>query len=373
MKSKKWSILTLVALLALLALNLPSAAQAATPNPSIEVMVVRVGESIVLRGHDIPGGKLLSVRMDKYQEDKLGAGGILVTVTNSGAGGTFDESYKIPAALKSEEKIAVRFESDDGFFLYTSFINKVSASSTPTPVPTLSGQGGNSSNPQITPVSGQDGGKPKINVIAVEKNKAITVRAANMPAGIEFVIRVGPYDTFFTDYVITGKVKSGAGGGFDFNVLLPAVVKDVELVTVRLDGGGLAVFNAFKNVTTGSVPVLTPVPTLASSAIPGACSILSTLPSASVKPGADLDVIWKVKNTSGQTWESAAVDYIFVSGAALHKKTSYDLTQTVKNGETVNIVVDMRAPSTTGVYSENWAVVQGGKRYCDLPVTVTVK
>jgi len=366
-KSRWTRALAFLTLLGVLALGISIPAQAATPNPSIEVVGLKVGDSITVRAHDVPGGKLFTVRMDK--DGNLGQGGITVTVTNSGAGGTFDETYKIPDALKSVEKLAVRFETGDGFFLYTGFTNKAVGGPAPTPQPT----------PQVTPLGEQAGGRPRISVVAVDKNKTITVRAVNLPSGVEYVIRVGPYATFFTDYAITGRIQPLQGGVFDFNVSLPDVVKNVELATVRLDGGGLAVFNAFTNASAGSVTPQLPTPTpivvatLSNSAITGACSLISTRPSGSVAPGADVDAVWKVKNTSGQTWTAQAVDYVFVSGAALHKKTSYDLPLNVKNGETVEIIVDMRAPSSVGVYSENWAVVLGSTNFCNLPVTITVK
>ena len=375
MKPNLSRALVILLLLSILGLGIPLAAQAAPLAPSLEVIHVQAGVLVTVRAHDMPGGKLFTVRMGTDQSGQQGADGAIITVTNSGGGGTFDESYPIPAALQTEPKITLRFESA-GLSYSTSFTNQPGPTSTP--VSTLApAQAGSTPAAQIIPLSGQTGGRSRISVIAVEKDKAITVRATNLPGGIEFVVRVGPYETFFNDYAITGRIPSGAGGSFDFVVVLPEALKKSDLMTVRLDGGGLALFNAFKNATAGSIPTLapspSPVPTLPASAIPGACSVTALAPSAAVKPGVDLDAVWKVKNTSGQAWETSAVDYVYVNGSTLHKKTAYDIPKAVQNGETFEVIVDMRAPSATGVYSENWAIVQGGTRYCDLPVTVTVR
>ena len=44
--------------------------------------------------------------------------------------------------------------------------------------------------------------------------------------------------------------------------------------------------------------------------------------------------------------------------------TDGDLRQTVKPGEKIKVIVDMRAPATKGTYTENWALVQGSKTLC---------
>jgi hypothetical protein len=81
-----------------------------------------------------------------------------------------------------------------------------------------------------------------------------------------------------------------------------------------------------------------------------------------------------IKNTSGETWDSGSVDYKYVSGTKMQKRSDiYDMSTSVKSGETVKIVVDMLGPSSTGWYSTTWALVQGSKTLCTLPVTLRVK
>lgn len=212
--------------------------------------------------------------------------------------------------------------------------------------------------------------KPLISIIGIEKNTAITIQTENFPAQEVFKIRVGPFDTFFKDYVEVGTINSGNGGTFKFTVLLPESVKDVEQITVRLDSSsGEYAYNYFKNVTSGTIPaVATPVT--------NALCELSISPKLStvMNPGEDFDAIWTIKNISGKTWEAGTVDYKFVQGAELHKYDKiYDLSNQVKSGDKVEIRVDMLAPHTAGTYAANWALTTGTTTLCNLPITIIVK
>ena len=212
--------------------------------------------------------------------------------------------------------------------------------------------------------------KAMITIIGVEKNVAVTVQADLFPANQVFKIRVGPFDTFFKDYVEVGTINSGNGGTFKFTVLLPEKVKDVEKITVRLDSAaGVYAYNYFKNETSGTIPaVATPV----TSSI---CQVSSSPAlSAVMKAGEDFDAVWTVKNISGKTWETGTMDYKYIRGTELHKYESlYDFNETVKSGDSVKIRVDMLAPLKAGTYTTNWALSQGSNVLCNLPITIIVK
>lgn len=212
--------------------------------------------------------------------------------------------------------------------------------------------------------------KAMITVIGMEKNTAVTVQADLFPANQIFRIRVGPYDTFFKDFVEVGTINSGNGGSFKFTILLPEKVKDVERITIRLDStSGVYAYNYFKNVTSGTIPAIaTPV----TSSI---CEVSSSPALSSVmKAGEDFDAVWTVKNISGKTWETGTLDYKYIRGTELHKYESlYDFNETVKSGESVKIRVDMLAPLKAGTYTTNWALSQGSNLLCNLPITIIVK
>ncbi len=81
---------------------------------------------------------------------------------------------------------------------------------------------------------------------------------------------------------------------------------------------------------------------------------------------------WTVRNVSGIDWRTDSVDYNFIGGTRMHEKDGYDLTQTIKNGESGQISVAMLAPGAPGVYSATWAIVSGSRTFCILYMTVTV-
>ncbi len=333
-----------VLILAVLALALPRPVSAAVPN--ISIVSVKADQSVTIRGVNFPANVNFAVRMDVA--GNLGIDGIVVKEFNSGSGGTFQATYTIPAELRGVKTIAIRLEGTSGYYAYNWFNNR-----TTTTTPADDGQ---------IPVTGE---KPYIRFSGVKQNEAVTVEAFNFPANVNFSVRVGPYYTFFRDYVVVTTINSGAGGSFKFTINLPAVVKDVELVTVRLDGGGRYAFNAFKNVDGGTVTI--PV-------TGGACQVTSVTPGTALPVGADFDGVWTVKNTSNRTWDMSSVDYKFVSGSKLHTRTDrYDLQQTVKPGETVRIIVDMLAPSTAGLYTTNWALVEGSQTLCNLSLSLRVR
>jgi hypothetical protein len=335
---------------AVMAATLPQVGFAASI-PIFTFTTIKASESVAVHGQDFPPNTDFTVRMDSFGDQAVD--GIIVGTFNSGSG-SFDVVFIIPGALKTEPTIAMRMDAAGGWFSYNWFTNQ-SGGAVVTPVPTTSPTG-----------------KPYIDVVAVDKNKAITVQAGRFPANQVFTIRVGPFKDFFKKYVVTGTVNSGAGGSFKFNVNLPESVKDIDKITIRLDSSaGAYAFNVFDNVTSGTVvtPVVTPVPS--TSAI---CEITATSPTRTLKTREDFDTVWTVKNISGKTWEKISVDYKFVSGTQMQKYgKAFDMTQTVKSGESVKIMVDMLAPTSAGSYTTTWAIVQGSTTLCSLPVTVVVK
>lgn len=342
--------LLLMVVMIITAAALPKAASAATP--MIDIVSVRSDESVTIRANDFPANINFLVRMDV--SGNRAENGIAAAQLNSGRGGAFEVTIPLPAQLKGVATIAIRLESAEGYYAYNWFTNKTGGSM-PQPQP----------QPQPIPVTGA---KPYLTILAVRANELVEVEARNLPANTSFTVRVGPFSTFFRDYVTTPAVRSDASGIARWTITLPSVVRNVEMVTVRIDGGGRYAFNAFKNVSSGTIGTI-PV-----TGVTGTCQLVSAAPSGSVSPSSDFDVVWTVKNTSSKNWEASSVDYKYVSGAKLHKHGDrYDLPATVKPGETVRIIVDVKAPATAGSYSTNWALVDSSTTLCNLSYTLVVK
>lgn len=331
-------------ILALMVLSLAKPVSAA--NPYITIAAVKADETVTVHTRNFPANVNFTVRMDVAGNQAID--GIVVGQTNSGVGDAFAVTYKIPAELRGVSTIAIRMESAEGWYAYNWFVNR---STSTTPV-----------EPAPIPVTGS---KPTLGFLGVESNETVTVEARNLPANTTFTVRVGPYYTFFRDYVYAPSIKSDANGYARFSINLPEVVKDVELVTVRIDGGGRYAYNAFKNVDSG-----TTIPVTSS----GSCLVVSVTPSAAVTRSADFDAVWTIKNTGTTTWDANSVDYKYASGSKLHKyEARYDLGKSVKPGESVKVIVDMQAPSTAGFYTATWALVNGSTTICSLPLSLRVR
>ena len=102
------------------------------------------------------------------------------------------------------------------------------------------------------------------------------------------------------------------------------------------------------------------------------CVVAVTAPRNSITVLSDFDAVWTVRNISGNNWRTDSVDYKFISGTKMHEKDGYDFTQTINNGESGKIIVDMLAPEEPGIYTTTWAIVSGSRTLCVLYMTVTV-
>jgi polar amino acid transport system substrate-binding protein len=102
------------------------------------------------------------------------------------------------------------------------------------------------------------------------------------------------------------------------------------------------------------------------------CVVTVTAPRNSITVLSDFDAVWTVRNISGNNWRTDSVDYKFISGTKMHMKDGYDFTQTINNGESGKIIVDMIAPGEPGIYGTTWAIVSGSRTLCVLFMTVTV-
>jgi len=90
--------------------------------PTISIIGVTEGEKVALKTNNFPANKDFEARMGLI--GTKGVNGILVGTFNSGAGGSMLINLMIPAALESENLIAVRLESTTGsYYAYNWFTN----------------------------------------------------------------------------------------------------------------------------------------------------------------------------------------------------------------------------------------------------------
>jgi uncharacterized protein YraI len=198
-----------------------------------------------------------------------------------------------------------------------------------------------------------------------------------------------------TDYV---NVRSGPGTNYPVLVVAPPSTtgevtgKDASgawyqvKVPAQYSSTGLGWVSASYVIpqNTGNVPIVAappappPVPTAPPGASGPACSIVSQSPTDGTTMTIDtpFTATWVIKNTTSGKWPDAEVDirYVGASGnVQLHTGSDiYDLSTTVKPGETYNFSVPMIAPWNKGTYGELWEVGSGQKTICQFYVYINV-
>ncbi|MGI6251649.1 MAG: hypothetical protein ACOYKD_09900 [Anaerolineaceae bacterium] len=92
-----------------------------TKYPAIAVIAVEAGKSVTVRGENFPANVDFIVKMGKMWT--RGIGGVESAKFNSGAGGSFEATYPIPAELANLERISIRMDGVGGWYTYNWFWN----------------------------------------------------------------------------------------------------------------------------------------------------------------------------------------------------------------------------------------------------------
>ncbi|HSV85079.1 MAG TPA: hypothetical protein VLH85_00795 [Levilinea sp.] len=228
-------ILVLLAALAVPAVTLVHAATI----PTFSIVAVVTDTSVTIRTSNFPAHQLFTVRMGAFGTQAIG--GIIVGTTNSGAGGSFEETYSIPASLAGSHRIAIRMDSSAGFYAYNWFFNTTAPVITGTPVPTFTGI-------------------PTFMIQAVVRDSTVTVLTNNFPPNQIFTVRMGAMGTRAIGGIVIGTTNSGAGGSFVETYTIPASLAGSSRIAIRMDSSaGFYAYNWFWNNSTAP---LTPVPTI---------------------------------------------------------------------------------------------------------------
>jgi hypothetical protein len=103
-------------------------------------------------------------------------------------------------------------------------------------------------------------------------------------------------------------------------------------------------------------PTATPLPTITQSVPCNAVTFVKdiTFPDNSVvAPGQSLTKIWRLKNSGSCTWNSSYA-IVFASGHKMNGPDVIELNVTVYPGETMDLSIDLVAPTTSGDYAGYW-------------------
>lgn len=89
--------------------------------PTISIVEVVRDSYVTIKTHNYPANTKFYVRMGKM--GTKGIDGILVEKINSKKGGSFTVTFEIPWKLQGEKQIAIRLESENGYYSYNWFDN----------------------------------------------------------------------------------------------------------------------------------------------------------------------------------------------------------------------------------------------------------
>ena len=115
-----------------------------------------------------------------------------------------------------------------------------------------------------------------------------------------------------------------------------------------------------------NTPTFTPVPLATATSLPAATATSScdsalfvtdvTYPDNTVvTAGTTFTKTWRLQNTGSCSW-TPSYALVFVSGSAMNGPTVQAMSGNVNPGQTVDVSVNLQAPSSNGTYTGNWGL-----------------
>lgn len=220
---------------------------AVTPGQAVAIPLTTIvsvvpGVSVTISGVNFPADQTFTVRMGAY--GTLGIGGTVVGTKDPGSSTSFTATYNIPAALASAAKLAIRFDSPQGYYSYDWFVNQAAAV---TPGTTANAAASTTPAATSTPVPA-NAGIPTFTISAVQQGVSVSILTKNFPAGQTFTVRMGEYGTLGIGGTVVGSLESGSGGALTGTFNIPADLAARTQIAIRLDSPlGYYSYNWFMN------------------------------------------------------------------------------------------------------------------------------
>lgn len=214
--------------------------------PTFSIVSVVEDSQVTIKTYNFPKDMDFKVTMGKY--GTKGIGGILVTTTNSGEGGSLTLTYDVPADLKGLDRVAIRLEATGGvYYAFNWFWNNTSEVS--------SGEVSSGST------SGYSG-IPTFSIVSVEEDDKVTIKTNNFPKDVDFNVLMGKYGTKGIGGILVTTTDSGDGGSLTLTYDVPEGLKGLDRIAIRLEAtsGGYYAFNWFWN--NDSAAIVTPAPVI---------------------------------------------------------------------------------------------------------------
>lgn len=124
-----------------------------------------------------------------------------------------------------------------------------------------------------------------------------------------------------------------------------------------------------------TAPLITLNVESASTASDYACRLLSQTPKdyTKMKTRQAFDMQWLIQNSGNRTWYASVIPFKYIGGTKMQTHgNTFSLPDDIGRGKRVNLVVDMEAPKTQGIYSTLWGLFSGSKAFCRVTLTIGV-
>ncbi|MCP4428132.1 MAG: hypothetical protein GY803_26900 [Chloroflexi bacterium] len=210
--------------------------------PTFSIQSVAADQTVTILTSNFPAGQMFAVTMGAM--GTLGIDGYLVASTDSGKGGSFTATYKIPEQLKGSYQIAIRLQSVQGYYGYNWFYNNTTGAA-------------NSGSTGSAGATTDYTGIPTFSVQSVDVDKTVTVKTNNFPANQTFTVTMGSSGTRGIGGVVVGKIESGKGGVLTATFDIPDKFKGVAIISIRAQtthANPYYAYNWFYNNTTTAEP-----------------------------------------------------------------------------------------------------------------------
>jgi len=351
-----FQIVAILVLLCGMLLPAPKTTAQAWTIPTFDIVSVTPDTSVKVRTYNFPAGEIFTVRIGAY--GTLAVGGTVVGTTNSGAGGSFEETYSIPSAYAGSSQLAIRMDSADGYYSYNWFTN---TGTTATAVP---------GSATATPVYGTGGpytsysGIPTFNIVSSVSGTSVTVQTVNFPPNQIFSVRIGAYGTLGIGGTEVATTNSGAGGSFTETYNIPSGLASASQLAIRMDSpAGYFAYNWFYNYTSGgtggaytatpssgsatstTVPVYYGIPTFNIASVISDSSV--TIQTANFPSNTDFTVLMGAYGTLGIGGTVVGTTNSCAGGSFT---STYNIPDALKGSGRIAL----RMESSSGYYAYNW-------------------
>jgi hypothetical protein len=226
-----------LAILLVLVLASPLPTQAGSTIPTFSIASVVPDTSVTILTYNFPANRSFDVLMGPIST--RGVGGIKVASINSGTGGSFTATFKIPPELYGQYQIALRLENTtgSGYYAYNWFYNNRYGSL-----------------PTVPPPSGVKP-QPSILITGVVQDVSVTITTQNFPANDRFDVLMGHMGSRGIGGILVDSVSTGAGGSLTYTFPIPPALHGQPQIAIRLQsatGSDYFAYSWFVNNTSGA-------------------------------------------------------------------------------------------------------------------------